>query len=1333
MLEQLSGWQKYENDLRENNYSDEDVALEQQRQMIELQQGGYEQKEIDEYFGIKQPETDPMKKLVESNYQKYIVNGDKDVKNFFDFFDRAVMGKNRNTPNPADNVGLKEAFKEGLQESVPVMQYKARHGDSVIPSEQLPPEYFDSFDRAAKMAGTVAGDLPYMIAGAAGATAITAAAIASAPVTIPTGIAVGAGIFAAGAGANALPAALRSHLMNFYEKGEIKDFSDFWERLTAVVVDTGKEGAIGGTAEVVGGKVGAKIASKGAGYLAQRAGAAGSELATMIGMKSAIEGEVPNLQEFNDTAILLTGMMGSVYVSKKLFNIYKDTGVRPNKVLEQAQKDPALMEEMLTNSEEIPARFEAQITDVQESLDVTKIVEPEVKPDNLVELTDTEKTAQSIQESIGVKEKTITEKAKEFYSDVTNPKIIKDKAKSFYARYVNRFHPISEVSKKAHTEFKLLSGWSGKVETFVDKGVVDFKSGTIVSEGLKDIIAPISKDIKGFETYLVASRIKELRGRGITQKSDLSIEQLNSYIKENSGKFQEYANKFYKWNDGVVQYLVDAGRVSVEEAGKIRDLNKAYIPLKKYVDVDDPEFKKGSRNTLTRKIGSSDLQMRQPLISSIEHTEAMIKIAEKNNAYMSLVNEFYTNQGKIKKGSLGVEIDSPIRKISAPRKPIKITDEEFRAQLREQGLDDTDIDSDVAGFTIFRAEKTELAPNQFEVYRKGKREVYEVLDEDLAGSLASFEGNQLSTHPVMKAMRLATTAFKIGTTGTLEFLTANVFRDQWARMVKTFDYKKLPDSLSHETVTSAFKMNMQAIGALVKKNDLYYQYLTDGGKGSGWADAEAYMANVSENNYSGKEYGEIRSKVRNVVKTAKEYYSLVQLLSEHSTRIMEYRKQLEAGKSRKEAGVAGKNITLDFSQRGYDKTLANYSAVTAFQNVAILGVDDLVKTIGKNPKQVTAASLALLTIPAVTLWLANKDDERYAEIPEWEKHTNLHVITDDWQPATTTGDFAIANSLLGLEKHDNQVKRMEDGRLYINKGVIHRLPIPQGYGAIFATLPVFLLDKFFAENPHDMDEFRKSVFSNMVPSVIPTIATPVIEQAMNQSIFTGGKLIPFTMESSNGGKVLPNLQYTEFTNPSARALGKLIGNMPFLGKTADELNITSPIIIENYVRQWTGQMGVYALELASKATPQSVYQDYDIKENFDKPASTLSDIPIVKKFVSRYPNAKSKSIADFELIYAKYSQLDKSAEIERSRWNFENFSVLKQQQLDSFAPIKGIADAIRNQSALVHITYKRPDLNATEKRQLIESTYFQMIALAQAGLKMSRQFDKDNQQLDEGK
>lgn len=1319
-------WADDERELLQANYSQEDIALEKQRQYNELVDGGFDQKDIDSYFGTKQPNMTPVQQMLENNYQKYVVNADEDVKDFFDFFDRVVMGKK---PQGAeeDKVSMSDAFKEGMKESVPVMQYKAAHGESVINHEQLPPEYFDSFDRAAKMAGTIAGDLPYMVAGAAyGGVAGGAAGLAGGfAIAGPAGAAAGlmAGtVIGAGAGANALPAALRSHLVNFYEKGEVTSFGDFWERLTAVMVDTGKEAVYGGVSEYVGGKVGAKVVQKGGGYLLQRTSQAGSELATMVGMKAAIENEAPSLQDFQDATVLITGLTGSTYTAGKLFKIYKMTGVHPASVAEEAKKNPALMEKLKAANDDLPPEYQSMVTPIQESIDMASNVltknaleaTGQKVPDNMVELTPAEMASKKIRESIGVEEKS---DIKQFYEDIKKVKSaeeaysfgkkimsgpIANAAREYYSNVMNRYFPIRQVSEKAFERYKLLSGTSGLVRTFVEDHTFDFDTKQRNGESLARIIDDVD-DVIGFENYLVARRVVELRNRNITQISNLTTDEANALIKRDASKYEKQAQRFYDFEDRVMDYVKKSGRFSDEDIAVMKQMNRSHISLKKVIDPTDASKGRKTKDPYKR-IGSSDLQIRNPLLSTYENVDAAIKLAQINKAKLDFV--------------VDAESKDLVEKVAQPKKMIKISEEEVKKFFEDHG-----IDADPESFSVFRSAKSFLKENEIEVYNNGKLEVYEIKDKVLAQAVKSFEEDPYMQGIGFMAARAVATAFKFGTTGIPDFIAQNVVVDYITSIVKSTDLGELRKNMSPQLFVDAYKYNVAALSSLVKKDAGFYEYLKSGAFGSGWTDAETALLKITEGRYNTKEFDEIHSKTRNVVRTAKDYYEAAQLISEHFVRIKKYQEMKRKGATDNKAGIAAKDETLDFSQRGYNRALANMSAITAFQNVAIQGVDNFARTVGKDPKKVVMNGTAVLTTAAVALWLVNKEDERIDERPEWEKLTYFHIATDDWQNVSNEYEMAEANALMNLERHSNQVRTLPDGTIQINRGIILKLRKPPVYGEIFATLPTMLLDKFFADKPQQLDEFSKSFFQNALPTVVPNIAIPMVEQFANKSFFTGNAIIPFTME-----KTSPELQYTEYTNPSARALGKMIEGIPVIGNAAKNMNLSSPVVLENYIRQWTGGGGMYLLQIASKVTPQEAYQKYDINKELKKPASSIADIPFVKRFVSRNPSSGMKSITDFQKYYEKYSQLEADANIERSRWNMENFSAIKQMQLETFAPIKGIAEAIRNQTAIIHITYKRPDLNETEKRQLIDATYYQMLGLSQQGLELIRQFEEDNKQ-----
>ncbi len=1328
----MQTWQEKENELRKDGFSDESINEYKQKEITQFLEDGFSQKDVDELFGVKNPDFNPVKKMMNDNYEKYIRNADSDVTDFFDFFDRVVMGKSKAI----------EAVKEGFQESVPVMQYKSVHGQSVLNHEQMPPEYFDTFQRAAKMAGTIAGDLPYMISGAGiggvvgGAIGAAGGFAAGGPLGAGVGLKYGT-IAGAGVGSNALPQALRSYLVNFYEKGEIKSFGDFWERLSASVVDTGKEGLIGGTTEVVGGKVGGEILKKGGGYLMQRTGQAASELATMVGMKSAIEGEIPDAQEFADAAVLVAGLTGSTYAAGKMFRIYEMTGVRPSDVVEMAKKDVALKQQLESVSDEIPDTFKQMVQAPSKDVETVDRI-PAPKDDLSV-------ARESLRQNIGAEsEQSSFAKELQEAKDLKQGKQVvqkytKNAAKEVYSRYVRRSYPIKEISEEGFVGYKTFSGHTGVARTMIEDHTFDV-NGTKNGEGLSKILND-ADDIVGFEDYLVASRVKELRTRDLKQASKVSDEQIDLIIDSGKVKYNDLAKRFYAWNDRVLNYAKESGRLSAEDLSTIKKLNKHYISLKKVVDPDDQA--KGSKADPLKKIGSSDLQIKNPLESMIDNTFAMIKISELNRAKLKTIDDGT---------SLGVfeKVKSPVKKIkvfedevikmmeengfmtrksfekSIKEKLPNVTEKQIeKAWQKEVDAGNTISAEELESFSIFRKDKAHLAADEINVWRDGKQETYQIKDDVLAKAMKSYEENPYLNDWISRAARAVTTTFKLGTTGIPDFIAQNVIVDYTTSILKSTDIKSLKENINPKMISDAFKNNLAAFNSLVKKDAGFYEYMKSGAFGSGWADAETALLKITEGKYQTPEFNEIHSKSRNVIQSAKQFYETAQLLSEHFVRIKTFQDNIKAGKELRKSGIAAKEITLDFSEKGYDRALANYSAITAFQNVAIQGTDNFVRTIKENPKSVVNA-LAFYTTSAVALWLVNKDDERYDNTPEWEKLTYFHIFTDDWVNVTDDYMMSEADAMMSLEKHDNLVRALEDGTIQINKGIplkIRKVPV---FGELFATLPTILLDKFFKERPTELKEFTKSFFQNALPSMIPNVVVPVAEQWANKSFFTGNNIVPYSMKEGS-----PSLQYTEYTNESARALGRLIEAVPVVGSAAESMGISSPVVLENYVRQWTGGGGMYLLNLASSVTPQSAYQKYDIKEEIVKPAWQVGDIPFVKRFVARFPSAGAQPLRNFGDYYEKYKQLETDSNIERSRWNYEGFTYLKQQQMDEFAPIKGINEAIKNQSALIHIINKRDDLNATEKRQLIDATYFQMIGLAQKGLEMIRQFEEDQKQFKE--
>lgn len=279
---------------------------------------------------------------------------------------------------------------------------------------------------------------------------------------------------------------------------------------------------------------------------------------------------------------------------------------------------------------------------------------------------------------------------------------------------------------------------------------------------------------------------------------------------------------------------------------------------------------------------------------------------------------------------------------------------------------------------------------------------------------------------------------------------------------------------------------------------------------------------------------------------------------------------------------------------------------------------------------------------------------------------------------------------------------------------IMRVPKPQEFGILFGTIPERLLDAYVANKPDALRDIEKTIINAFSPSFTPTAAVPVISQFANRDLFMGRPLIPAGQEG-----LLPAYQYTPYTTETAKAMGQIIGafpgmeraavrsDEPFIGGTARAL--TSPILIENYVRSWTGGMGYYLLQLADKGLREA-----GVVPDPVKPAGSLADSPFVKAFVVRYPSASAQSIVDFHADY----------EASKKYWDTMNYlmkegdpraTALMEAHSEDLVQLSGIKDTLSEQGQLIQMITKNPEFTADDKQQLIDTLYSEMIDISKAG------------------
>ena len=1280
-------WQEDYIKLNKAGYSEEDIEAEKTRQVDVLRKGGYPEEDINNYFGVKEPDMSVAKSMVQENLQSY---------------------------KPEEAHTYEDAIAAGFQLSNIKQLKQSVEGKSIMP-EKVVSEDAPLSMHVAQQGAQIVSDIPSMaggalvggeIGGVIGGGLGTLAMPFVGPMGPLGGYALGKSLGAA-AGAWAAPTMIRSLLMNYYEKGEIKDPADFMRRLGSVFMDTTKSGTVGVATEMIGGKAGEIAIAKGAKTLTAATAKLAAEVTTMTTVAAGLEGEMPKAKDFTSAAILIGAFHGtsktmdfSFSTVKKLRRIYEETGTPPEAVVRDAGADPHLKQELLSTSEEIPTAYKSQIdpehAKIKERMDMhqkpVEKVEPE--PQYSPELKDALAHIDSRMGEAKPQKESFADKVKEF---ISNP----------VAKAVDRFEPVKGVSEQAYKEFRMLNSSAGKTWNFIFDGARDFATGDKTGKSLYDITREVgsAENNKNFKRYLIAKRqVEDLSPRNIDQKIDYDKAKL--IVDHFEPQFKEHAKDYYEWNNKVLQYGIDSGLFNADDVAAIQALNKHHVSFRKVIDLEPG---KGKGSAKLKNIGNSDLLIKDPYLSAAETSANVIRLAERNRALVSF------KEAAVKQGA--------IEKVATPKIENKATVEEMNQFFRDLGIDHEIGEGQT--LSLWRAGRIEDQPGQFSVMVDGKREVYKFTPE-FEGSLLETSVTELTTNPLIQnpafeAMRGITKFKKLSITLAPVFKVNNLFKDYLTHTVKSGDPATPSEVLS-------------AAMSIVKKDAEYIDYLNSGAANAGFINPDIIAQKLNTSVAMVKENGEYRidksigKRVWNTIETAKEYNQALSEISDNTMRLIEFNRKKKTG-PKIDAAMAARDVTLDFDKRGQSAALANWTAISAFSRVAINGIENTISTLKNNPNAKYNA-MKYITIPTVLLWAANKTDKRMRDIPDWEKLVFWHVPTYKWVPVNEDNILKY-NSIKDTDAGSYLIREGENGP-EMNEGMILRIPKPELYGTIFGTLPEQALDQIyerFIENgqPEEATKMVDNVLGLVKPNLLPDFATPIIEQYSNKSMFTGNKIIPFGLEQAS-----PEHQYTEYTTDAARAIGAFLGHVPFIGKSSlNDKTISSPMIVENYVRSWGGSNGIYALQAISALIPDSVYQSSAFKSTISKPALTVADIPEVKRLISKYPQLNSKPIADFEKQFDEYSQEIADYNQAKKEMNLEEAVGIKAKALSDYGAIAATHKAM--QAAHMSIRYiKLADISPEEKTQMIEAAYFQMNEIAKKGLEQARQSADSIKELNKG-
>jgi hypothetical protein len=956
----------------------------------------------------------------------------------------------------------------------------------------------------------------------------------------------------------------------------------------------------------------------------------------------------------------------------------------------------------------------------------------------------------------------------------------------FYTAFVDKYYPIAQAVQEAQRKVgplttaqdpyrlvRLFSGQAGRADHFIRFGTFDFKTLANTGPSLQEILRPFRDNLDGLRAFATSARALELEKRGIASGFDMDA--ARQVVKAGVDTYAPTLAKLIKYQNELTRYLRDSGVLSREGYAAMLDANKLYVPFSRIMGDEVAQgFRGGSltpRNPI-KAITGSQREIVDPIETIIRNTYTMTTMADRNAAVSSLVDmlkkaaegETYTRplmpaETEAAADSMARDLDArPIRDVDGamlpppegrlpPPKPVEgeiiakppeqlpsVRDDAFdralTGYLKERGID---APEDLIA-VIRTAAAAPAGEGEIRMFRDGKPETYKV-DADLARAVKGLDAQTMGM-----LERIASSITNIKRAGAVlnpAFAGRHIARDY---LYAFTTYKNgvfnpidmvrgIAGLVGKDADFQAWEKGGGANISVAAIDRRYLQNSLESLTGSGLRQ-RAWNVVASPDATMGERLGAVarlpydvaRHPVRGIQQLLIDPLRALTELAENASHLGAYKKamrateaaspELAAGKeSIQSAAWTSRDVAVDAARMG--SQMRAWNAITAFANITIQDTDRVVRAIKDNPGSALVKIAAGVTLPSVLLWLHNHDDSRYQELPQWEKDLFWVFPLNKWEPAQP-GDASV--------RPPDQVRQGTDGRLYVNNGTILRIAKPWGMGLVFGSLPERLLSGFA---DHDPDAYRKlgESFSQVsVPSLIPDIMQPLIEQFANRSTFNNRTIVPGYAE-----KLLPEYQYTPYTTELTKLVGRTVGAFPgvnslktdsgFMGGVAR--SVTSPAILENYIRSWTGSLGTELLGLADASLRQS-----GIIPDPPQPAKTLADLPIIRAFVVRYPGGDTKSISAFEDAYQRNKIYFDTIQAKAKEGDAEAVqAVTAAGGPQVLVRLDGIQQTISNLTSMIRKISMDPQVPALEKRQIIDTLYFQELQTAQAGIEAYRQVE----------
>ncbi|HHQ4611974.1 TPA: LPD38 domain-containing protein [Aeromonas veronii] len=730
-------------------------------------------------------------------------------------------------------------------------------------------------------------------------------------------------------------------------------------------------------------------------------------------------------------------------------------------------------------------------------------------------------------------------------------------------------------------------------------GVIQRKAGTGEKDALLGIFSDLGADLHNWLGWMAGHRAELLMEQGRENLlSEQDIAALKGLGKGKEAKFKEAKARWNRLNAATLDLAQEAGLFTKEARAEFE--SEWYIPFFRESDDGDviaPFKPKG-----------------------IANQNAGIKKLKGGEANTNdLLENIFTSTSKL--------IDASMKNMAA--------------QKTVWNLADTGLIEVVAKPNMMDWRALKNGKDLITVKLEGEDYMIRVEDPDLYRAMTFFDRQPFGTmiNMASKAKRLLTA----GVTASPEFMLRNFLRDSLSSWAISKDgFKPVIDSI--KGVKKTLAMDGSTIDVMFSGASFLGGYV-NGNDPTAMADTvrkSLRRKGMTPEQIARYEKSIIRNaaQAKGVVANVWEKYNRYGEAFENANREAVYAAAIKAGKSHAQAAFESKDL-MDFSMMGAARFIQGASLVLPFFNARLQGLGKLSRELRDNPREI-AKRAGMITAMSLGLLAANWDDERYEELPDWDKDANWHFFVGD--------------------QH-------------------FRIPKPFEIGVMFGTIPERMVRAMGDKDTGA--QFGKAVAraigDTFALNPTPQIVKPLVEAAFNYDSFRGGPI-----DSPQDLAVKAEARYNEQTSLLMRELGELSG--------------LSPKQLEHLVIGYTGTMGSYVM-----ATADSLIRASRPGESASWRAD---EIPLVKAVYRGTGPAKStQHMEEFYRMLNEVNQLKRTVDQYRSEGLDDKANELLEEQggiLKSRRSLSRTQQQVRVVRNKIELIQRDRTMNAEEKRKRID-------------------------------